>query len=302
MRTRCVGPVALAVASAANAQTVLNFDELGLPDDTVITDQYADEGVIFSAPGGDAVVITASFPIFPLEPQGLYSNAGDQPFFMEPIVADIADGASMVGVWIDFGSVVSGMKIEAFDGFGGTGQLLGSDSTTSETFISVSALIIRSVVISQVNDEDSTTYLIDNFTFDPLACFEILSEDLTCHTDGTTFTYTVDGVDACTGGMETYSFTASGGAVGEELCFSLLVTGEEGDFCCSTEICVTIPDCTPAAQGSDLDGDGIVGMVDLLALLAAWGSCIDCGTCPADFDGDCSVGILDLLVLLGNWG
>ncbi len=53
---------------------------------------------------------------------------------------------------------------------------------------------------------------------------------------------------------------------------------------------------------SDLDGDGIVGMVDFLALIAAWGSCSDCGTCPADFDGDCSVGILDLLILLGNWG
>ena len=35
--------------------------------------------------------------------------------------------------------------------------------------------------------------------------------------------------------------------------------------------------------------------------LEAWGSCSDCGTCPADFDGDCAVGILDLLVLLGNW-
>ncbi len=40
----------------------------------------------------------------------------------------------------------------------------------------------------------------------------------------------------------------------------------------------------------------------MLEMLAAWGSCSDCGTCPADFDGDCSVGILDLLILLGNWG
>ncbi len=49
---------------------------------------------------------------------------------------------------------------------------------------------------------------------------------------------------------------------------------------------------------------GVVGIMDFLALLAAWGSCSDCGTpqaCPADFDGDCSVGIIDLLLLLGNW-
>ncbi|MCZ6543319.1 MAG: right-handed parallel beta-helix repeat-containing protein [Planctomycetota bacterium] len=40
----------------------------------------------------------------------------------------------------------------------------------------------------------------------------------------------------------------------------------------------------------------------MLEMLAAWGSCSDCGICPADLDGDCSVGILDLLILLGNWG
>ncbi len=57
---------------------------------------------------------------------------------------------------------------------------------------------------------------------------------------------------------------------------------------------ITIPLC-PA----DLDGDGTVGILDLLALLAAWG--IDPGG-PPDFDGDGVVGILDLLTLLANWG
>jgi hypothetical protein len=128
------------------------------------------------------------------------------------------------------------------------------------------------------------------------ACFPVFDEQVTCHPDGETFTYTVQGVNSCTGATQTFSFTASGGAVGEQLCFTLLV--DDGGFCCTTVTCVTIPDCTPEC---DLDGDGIVGMVDFLALLGAWGSCSDCGTCPADFDGDCTVGILDLLVLLGNW-
>ena len=50
----------------------------------------------------------------------------------------------------------------------------------------------------------------------------------------------------------------------------------------------------------DLDGDGIVGITDFLALLAAWGPCPEpCPlTCPADLDGDCSVGITDFLLLL----
>ncbi len=56
MHTRCAGAFAMTVLSAVTAETVLNFDELGLPDMTVITDQYAEEGAIFSAPGGDAVL------------------------------------------------------------------------------------------------------------------------------------------------------------------------------------------------------------------------------------------------------
>ena len=52
----------------------------------------------------------------------------------------------------------------------------------------------------------------------------------------------------------------------------------------------------------DLDGDGTVGVKDLLILLGEWGPCADCKDCPADLDGDCTVGVKDLLILLGNWG
>ncbi len=52
----------------------------------------------------------------------------------------------------------------------------------------------------------------------------------------------------------------------------------------------------------DLNGDGTVGVADLLILLASWGPCADCGACPADLNGDCTVGITDLLILFANWG
>ncbi len=52
----------------------------------------------------------------------------------------------------------------------------------------------------------------------------------------------------------------------------------------------------------DLNCDGVVGVSDLLILLASWGPCADCGDCPADLDGDCTVGVSDLLILLANWG
>ncbi|MCH8165013.1 MAG: FG-GAP repeat protein, partial [Planctomycetes bacterium] len=56
---------------------------------------------------------------------------------------------------------------------------------------------------------------------------------------------------------------------------------------------------TPGKCPWDLNGNGSVGILDLLALLAAWGT--DPGG-PPDFDGDGTVGILDLLTLLANWG
>ncbi len=58
----------------------------------------------------------------------------------------------------------------------------------------------------------------------------------------------------------------------------------------------------PTTILGDLDGDGIVGTTDLLAMLGAWGVCPPKGDCPADLDGDGSVGTTDLLILLGNWG
>ncbi len=61
-----------------------------------------------------------------------------------------------------------------------------------------------------------------------------------------------------------------------------------------------VPAPNPIYLG-DLDADRVVGIVDFLALLAAWGPCNeDC--CIADVDLDDVVGITDFLLLLGTWG
>jgi hypothetical protein len=54
-----------------------------------------------------------------------------------------------------------------------------------------------------------------------------------------------------------------------------------------------------SACTGDVNSDGVVGINDLLILLAAWGP--NPGH-PADFNGDDFVGINDLLILLSNWG
>ena len=52
---------------------------------------------------------------------------------------------------------------------------------------------------------------------------------------------------------------------------------------------------------ADLNGDGSVGVKDLLGLLGSWGPCKK-GCCLADLDLEGSVGVPDLLILLGSWG
>lgn len=57
-----------------------------------------------------------------------------------------------------------------------------------------------------------------------------------------------------------------------------------------------------AGLPGDLDGDRLVGVSDLLLLLAAWGPCPDPpDPCAADMDGDGFVGVSDLLIMLTNW-
>ncbi len=134
----------------------------------------------------------------------------------------------------------------------------------------------------------------------PGGCLTVTDDSIECHADGSTFTYTVQGTNPCTGGSSSYVFTASGGAPGEQMCFTLLVSSD-GGFCCTTELCITVPDCAELIMPGDIDGDNLVGITDLMALLSAWGPCWDCSGCEADFDGDCDVGIGDLLVILANW-
>lgn len=81
---------------------------------------------------------------------------------------------------------------------------------------------------------------------------------------------------------------------GKSSTLSLLNTGPFGR---RTPPC---PHCPPG----DLDRDGLVGITDLLALLAAWGACetlCPLADCTADLDADCTVGTADLLILLRNF-
>ena len=134
-------------------------------------------------------------------------------------------------------------------------------------------------------------------------CLALLSLDVVCHGDGTTFTVNVEGLNACTGGTTMATFTGSGGAVGEDFCATLIVNSEEGGFCCSTELCVPVPDCSPSPPPCPCDcadpPDGVVNILDFLALLAQWGGP---GSCDCGDSLDVVVDVLDFLSMLATWG
>ncbi len=67
----------------------------------------------------------------------------------------------------------------------------------------------------------------------------------------------------------------------------------------SSDITVLINDTCTAG---DIDGNGLVNVTDLLALLGAWGNCpLPPAPCPADINGDGAVNVTDLLIVLANW-
>jgi hypothetical protein len=49
----------------------------------------------------------------------------------------------------------------------------------------------------------------------------------------------------------------------------------------------------------DVNGDGEVGIADLLSAIDSWGPCSDC---PADINGDDVVNVTDLLAIVNGWG
>ena len=53
---------------------------------------------------------------------------------------------------------------------------------------------------------------------------------------------------------------------------------------------------------ADADGDGKVGIVDFLAVLAEWGTDCAIDPCTTDGDGDGTIGITDFLNVLAEWG
>lgn len=65
------------------------------------------------------------------------------------------------------------------------------------------------------------------------------------------------------------------------------------------EAIIRVPIPGGVACPADVNGDGQIGVADLLAVISNWGPCAGC---PADVTGDDQVGVADLLAVISNWG
>jgi fibro-slime domain-containing protein len=84
--------------------------------------------------------------------------------------------------------------------------------------------------------------------------------------------------------------------IGENYSFDLFFAERhrnESNFLVTTSILIGEPGCA-----ADINGDGVVNVLDLLLVLADW----DLTNSPADINGDGIVNVLDLLEVLGVWG
>lgn len=153
--------LSLWVGTANAALIVENFESFG--DGTIITNQLTGLTVT-AADGGDASIASASFPVVAGEPLGIYNTAGSIGF-QSALIFDFLTLGSSIGAIVDFGGFGTGLQIVAYDGVGGTGNILGTASTLTEAFIGVNAVGIRSAVFSQAG-QTNATWLLDNLTYD----------------------------------------------------------------------------------------------------------------------------------------
>lgn len=117
--------------------------------------------------------------------------------------------------------------------------------------------------------------------------------------------YFVNGLDSGIGSVPavlTFAFDTDGASGAYEA--DITITTSDEDLPGQTVALLELTFLITAGEEilGDLNGDGVVDVVDLLELLAQWGDCPPPpAECLGDLDDNAVVDVLDLLILLGNW-
>ena len=236
---------------------------------------------------GTAYLFDVSDPKNPVQIAKLLPNDGAAGDLFGRSVA-INGTTAIVGAWHDDDNGSNSGSAYLFDTTTGRqiAKLLPNDGAVDDAFgisVAISGPPGREIaIVGAWGDDDNgdasgSAYLFDTITF------------------GTTT------------GWQIAKLLADDGASGDVFGRSVAISGataivgarEDDDNGSNSGSAYLFDAAAPGMCPWDLNGNGSVGILDLLALLAAWGT--DPGG-PPDFDGDGTVGILDLLTLLANWG
>ena len=77
------------------------------------------------------------------------------------------------------------------------------------------------------------------------------------------------------------------------------VRDEEARDSIMTQVVTWAVQIDEVACPADVNGNGVVNVIDLLAVIDEWGTC---NGCSADINGDNQVNITDLLAIIDAWG
>jgi PEP-CTERM motif len=165
LRNAGLALVVLGWAGFASAVPIVETFE-SFASGTIITNQLA--GLLVTAGnGGNARIATASSPVVSGQPQGIYNDAPGvfATGFEFPLIFDFVSTGLSIGAIVDFGVVGNGLKMTAYDGPGGTGNVLGFASTLTEVFIGINIPGIKSAVFEKIGPEPPS-WLLDNLTYE----------------------------------------------------------------------------------------------------------------------------------------
>jgi len=158
--------MSLAFASVAHATLITETFE-GFADGPISSDALP--GLIISAAdGGTPSIVTASDPVVPGQPKGIYNDTSSAPFESALIFDFVGIGMS-IGALVDFGEIGPGLRLAAYDGPGGTGNQLATTTTlTDGDLLQITgATNIKSVIFSKITpDPLTTTWLLDNLVYE----------------------------------------------------------------------------------------------------------------------------------------
>jgi uncharacterized repeat protein (TIGR01451 family) len=125
-----------------------------------------------------------------------------------------------------------------------------------------------------------------------------------------TYQWRRDGIglvdDGRISGATTDTLTIDPATFGDAGAYTLAVTNDCGTVISNAANVVVVDPC-PADIAPLPDGNNVVDVDDLIAVILAWGPCADCSKCPADIrdmpsSGNCVVDVDDLIQVILNWG